>query len=84
MMDEKDDMDPAADTRISTLVFLDFEATGLLGNGQRPKITELCLLAVQREDLLADTSFPRVVNKLTLCLNPKKPIQFMSSQITGR
>ena len=67
----------------TTLVFLDFEATGLLGPGQRPRITELCLLAVHSDDLTADTGFPRVLNKLTLCLNPKKPIQMGSSQITG-
>lgn len=70
--------------KITTLAFLDLEATGLLGPSQRPRITELCLLAVHREDILAGTSFPRVLNKLTLCFNPKKPVQMMSSQLTGK
>lgn len=83
MANPDDGGDPVQETRMSTLVFLDFEATGLLGPAQRPRITELCLLAVHREDLSSGTSFPRVVNKLTLCLNPKKPIQMVSSQITG-
>ena len=34
------------DHRILTIVFLDFEATDFLGYGRRPKVTELCLLAV--------------------------------------
>ena len=73
----------ATENKMTTLVFLDFEATGLLGPAQRPRITELCLLAVHRDDLSTGTGFPRVLNKLTLCLNPKKPIQMGSSQITG-
>lgn len=71
------------ENKMKTLVFLDFEATGLLGPAQRPRITELCLLAVHRDDLSAGIGFPRVLNKLTLCLNPKKSIQMGSSQITG-
>ena len=68
---------------MTTLVFLDFEATGLLGPAQHPRITELCLLAVHRDDLSVDTGFPRVLNKLTLCLNPKEQISINTSQITG-
>ena len=76
---EKQDTEP----KMTSLVFLDFEATGLLGPAQRPRITELCLLAVHRDDLTSGMGFPRALNKLTLCLNPKKPIHMGSSQITG-
>ncbi len=71
------------DRTISTFVFLDFETTGLLID--RPRITELSLLAVHRLDLLAGSgaTFPRTVNKLTLCLNPQKQIGQVARQITG-
>ena len=73
------------DHAISTIVFLDFEATDFLGYGRRPKITELCLLAVHRDELLTDHSscLPRILNKLTMCLNPKIPIHPESSAKTG-
>lgn len=83
MANPDDERGRVPEIKMSSIVFLDFEATGLLGPAQHPRITELCLLAVHRDDLYMGTSFPRVVNKLTLCLNPKKPIQMMSSQITG-
>lgn len=67
--------------QISTFVFLDFEATGL--NNGKTKITELALLSVQREELMTPYGTPRVVNKLTLCVNPMKPISPRASEITG-
>lgn len=70
-----------AEVQISTLVFLDFEATGL--NNGKTKITELTLLSVQREELVTPYGRPRVVNKLTLCVNPMKPISMRASEITG-
>lgn len=72
---------PDAETNISTFVFLDFESTSLLD--RKCRITELCLLAVTRVDLREPGSFPRVVNKLTLCLDPQMPISMTSSDITG-
>ncbi|XP_053380766.1 uncharacterized protein LOC123548603 [Mercenaria mercenaria] len=69
------------ETNISTFVFLDFESTSLLD--RKCRITELCLLAVNRVDMNEAGNFPRVTNKLTLCLDPQTPISMTSSNITG-
>lgn len=67
--------------KISTFVFMDFETTGLRDSACR--ITEMCFLAVNRVDMVEDRVFPRVINKLTLCVDPKKPVSLTSSNITG-
>uniref|UniRef100_G1KIA5 exodeoxyribonuclease III n=1 Tax=Anolis carolinensis TaxID=28377 RepID=G1KIA5_ANOCA len=76
---------------IETFVFMDLEATGLPPS--RPKIAEMCLFAVTRhalENLQYRNShpkpiplFPRVVDKLCVCINPDKPFTPMASSITG-
>lgn len=65
--------------KIASLVILDLECTGL----SRPRVTELCLLSVQREELLTPGGRPRVCNKLVLCVNPGKLIEPGASKITG-
>lgn len=65
--------------KIASLVILDLECTGL----NRPRVTELCLLSVQREELLTPGGRPRVCNKLVLCVNPGKMIEPGASKITG-
>ncbi|KAH9514593.1 Three-prime repair exonuclease 1 [Bulinus truncatus] len=62
---------------------LDFETTGLPSPGNHPRITELCFVALQREELLKKSSELRVVNKLLLCFNPQKSFSQGSSMITG-
>ena len=69
--------------QISTFVFMDFESTGLLDSKNRTRITEMCFLAVNRVDMLENSKFPRVTNKLTLFLDPQKPISPIASQMTG-
>jgi three prime repair exonuclease-2 len=71
--------------KIKTLVFFDTETTGLPGNEWgRTKITELSLCAARAYDLSKLTSgLPRVINKLSLCLNPQKNIDAKASEITG-
>ncbi|XP_030062043.1 three-prime repair exonuclease 1 [Microcaecilia unicolor] len=73
-----------------TYVFMDLEATGLPFS--RPRIAELCLIAVSRHALenteYSNTFrsvpvFPRVVDKLSLCVNPQKPFTPVASTITG-
>ncbi|XP_076092360.1 uncharacterized protein LOC143063843 [Mytilus galloprovincialis] len=64
---------------VKTLVFFDLEATGLT----RPRITELSMMSVQREDLLRTVGTPRVVNKVTLCVNPQKCMEPEACKITG-
>ncbi|XP_030162536.1 three-prime repair exonuclease 1 [Lynx canadensis] len=76
---------------VQTLIFLDLEATGLPSS--RPKVTELCLLAVHRCALESPPtpqgqpptvpSPPRVVDKLSLCVAPGKACSPEASKITG-
>ncbi|KAG8554545.1 hypothetical protein GDO81_003824 [Engystomops pustulosus] len=73
---------------VKTFVFLDLEATGL--NGDRPKITELCLVAIHVSSLenpvtdeSGEVQLPRVMDKLCLCVDPGKPLSVKASEITG-
>ena len=65
---------------VRTLVLFDTETTSL----NKPRITELCLMSVQREDLLTTVGTPRVVNKLTLCVNPQRCMDPEACKITGK
>ncbi|KAK7095426.1 uncharacterized protein [Littorina saxatilis] len=64
----------------ASLVIFDTEATGLK---RKPKITELCMLSVQTDELKSGRDLPRVINKLQLCFNPQSVIEVGASQITG-
>ncbi|MEE6505759.1 hypothetical protein FKM82_005648 [Ascaphus truei] len=73
---------------VKTFVFLDLEATGLPCD--RPKITEICLVAVHLcslenpvEDESGELQLPRVVDKLCLCVDPGKPVNEAAAKITG-
>lgn len=76
---------------VQTLIFLDLEATGLPFS--QPKVTELCLLAVNRHALENPPTPqgtpspvpppPRVVDKLSLCVAPGKACNPAASEITG-
>ena len=73
---------------ISTFIFMDLETTSLLGGNQKPRIAELCLVALHRSDLQnvfgkKKAAIPRITNKLSICLDPGKPMSFGSSEITG-
>lgn len=88
-----------AGTQVSTYVFLDLESTGLGGIGERPRITELSLVAVHKFSLMDPVSpcmsthpdpaalcarlTPRVLNKLTVCVYPMKGISSQAASITG-
>ena len=85
-------------SKIKTLVYCDLEATGLKNCG-RPRITELSLVAVNTESILdlnkmlishlqkypnkVEILFPRVMNKLTVCVYPMATIRPEVSVITG-
>ncbi|KAK7505095.1 hypothetical protein BaRGS_00003665 [Batillaria attramentaria] len=66
--------------KIASLVVFDTETTGLPGPGT--KITELCFLSVQRDEVISK-NFPRVINKLQLCLSPERALPPPISTITG-
>lgn len=69
--------------KLSSIVVFDTEASCLPSPGKTPKITELCLLSVLTDELQTQERLPRVINKLQLCFNPKKPIDPSASRITG-
>ncbi|KAJ8038538.1 Three prime repair exonuclease 2 [Holothuria leucospilota] len=93
-------MEPGSELgSIKTFVFLDIESTHL-ESLDRPKMMELCLVAVHRSELLESfhkhkTTTPlkeihqlriptaRVVDSLTLCMDPGKAVSPVSFQITG-
>lgn len=71
-----------------TFVFLDIETTGLPRD--QPCMAELCLFAVNRHSLqcpVLDRSQPpeppRILDKLTLCIDPQKPFTPKAEEITG-
>ena len=85
-------------SKLKTLVYCDLEATGLKNCG-RPRITELSLVAVNIESILdlntmlishlqknrikVESLFPRVLNKLTVCVYHMASIRPEVSVITG-
>ena len=75
-----------AENQIGTLVFLDLESTSLPSPGVYPCITEISLVAVHRNnfDLKAPgVKLPRVLNKLSVCVHPRKPMQSTAALLTG-
>ncbi|XP_053227000.1 three prime repair exonuclease 2 isoform X1 [Podarcis raffonei] len=69
-----------------TFVFLDLETTGLPHD--QPHLAELCLFAVHRRSLQCSPlpgtpQLPRIIDKLTLCVDPQKPFTLEAERITG-
>lgn len=76
--------DVSIELDIKTLIFFDTETTGLPAEEHnKTKITELSLVAVETEHIRMGV-FPRVQNKLTLCLNPRKMVSIEAEDLTGR
>ncbi|XP_048343657.1 three prime repair exonuclease 2 [Sphaerodactylus townsendi] len=78
----------ASPQEFQTFVFLDVETTGL--PPAQPCIAELCLFAVNRHslqcpalDLSQFPQPPRILDKLTLCIDPEKPFAPKAEEITG-
>lgn len=73
---------PGEGCSIKTYVFLDLETTGLPES--KPRITEISLIAIHRHNLLdaAVNNEPRIIDKLTICIYPMKPINMYASELT--
>ena len=80
---------------VKTIVYFDIEATGLKDSG-KPRICEFSFVAVSTQDVLQFGSkmyenekmcdemfFPRILNKLTLCVYPMALIVPLVSDLTG-
>ncbi|XP_035694501.1 three-prime repair exonuclease 1-like [Branchiostoma floridae] len=72
---------------IQTFVFFDLETTGL---DQPRQITEISLAAVRRDQLLTGTTvppggatIPRVMDKFTVCVRPRRDIHPKAAEITN-
>ncbi|XP_043671864.1 three prime repair exonuclease 2 isoform X1 [Vespula pensylvanica] len=60
---------------IKTFVFFDIETTGLIEGNKMPRITEFSFVAVTRDNICLDKNkIPRVLQTLTVPVNPNKPI----------
>lgn len=71
-------------SKIKTCVFLVLNSTGLFKDqGDRTKITEMCLLAVKRKDLHNDGRYPKVVSELRVFFNPVEKISSVASTYSG-
>ncbi|XP_055691084.1 uncharacterized protein LOC129794312 [Lutzomyia longipalpis] len=73
---------------IKSFIFFDMEATGLPQFEGSPKITELSFVACSADHFMASSrqevpEIPRVLHKLSFCVNPFKRISEESSRITG-
>lgn len=69
--------------RVTTYVFFDIETTGLpFQERNKTKITELCFLAVSRDDLDTQSGLPPI-KKLSFVLNPEKRIHPDVVVLTG-
>lgn len=69
-----------------TFAFFDIETTGLPDYElNKTKITELSFVACTKEHILntKKTELPRVLHKLSLCINPSKMITLGSTDISG-
>ncbi|CAH2097956.1 unnamed protein product [Euphydryas editha] len=72
--------------KIATYVIIDLETTGLPKEEyNKTRITELSLVAVKREHVLATNpgATPRVQHKLTLCFNPGRMVAPSCTDVTG-
>lgn len=73
-------------SEIKTFVFFDIETTGIPGlEIGRTKIIELALVACSKNHILEAKKgdIPRVLSKITQCVNPRKIIQHQSTQLNG-
>ena len=71
---------------INTFAFFDLETTGLPElEFFKTKITEFSLVACSKNQILSSSKneIPRVLHKLSFCVNPQKQISLASSEITG-
>lgn len=66
---------------IPTFVFLNLQTTSLLDEPDC-RITELCMIAVNKNDLGTE-ELPRVMNKMVICLNPGKAISDEATCLSG-
>lgn len=73
--------------KFKTFVFFDIEVTGLPHlEYNLTKITEICMIAATKDSIMSTVinELPRVIHKISLCINPFKRIQTRASEITGR
>ncbi|XP_021188544.3 uncharacterized protein LOC110374934 [Helicoverpa armigera] len=72
--------------RIATYVFIDLETTGLPQyEYNKTRITELSMVVASRRHVLDTTpgAAPRVLDKLTMCFNPRRMIHPESTKTSG-
>jgi len=83
--------------QIKTFVFFDLEGTGLSDNPRITEVTMVAMNRSSGEEMVyrarkslwspgtneMPPDLPRVINKLTVCIYPMKPICYEAAEITG-
>lgn len=72
---------------IDTFVFFDLETSDLIKGHRMPRITELSMVATDRNSLKSDMrdklALPRIMHKLTIPICPNTPIHQQASFASG-
>jgi len=94
---QRDDCSAMSRQQIKTFVFFDLEGTGLSDNPRITEITMVAMNRSSGEEMVyrarkalwapgtndQPPDLPRVINKLSVCVYPMKPICYEAAEITG-
>lgn len=70
---------------IKSFVFFDLETTDLIKGSKYPKITELAMVAISRDDLkVPQQKLPRILSKVVIPVCPNAEIPKIVTQITSK
>lgn len=70
---------------IKSIVAFDLETTGLPSTERNaPKITELAMVACERDHCIFEKELPRVLPKLSVPVNPMKPVSYGAYRVSGK
>ena len=68
---------------IQTYIFMDLETTGIPKNDPvRTRITELCLIAVRKIDILNSKKI-RIHDTFSICVNPNRSVTIGATEVSG-
>lgn len=65
---------------VRSIVAIDLEFSG----GILPKVTELAMVACERNHLVSGKELPRILHKLVMPVNPMKPITSDADKMSGK
>lgn len=79
-------MATSSTAEIQTFLFFDLETTGL--DKKKDRITEIAMIAVDRDDLLSSVrnncAIPRVLQKLCMIVNPTIKLNGKAAEVSSK